>query len=144
MELVAHAVGAAKANADFAAPFLIESTVYMQEAAKATTIAMVLGFALALCWLWVRFSAPPPFATILRMGLAAVVLYGVDLLLPLSVEMVGEYGKITFLAMVAGKMAVMGLIILVVLAITREFTRTDLDRFLAVIGKKKKPQQEVP
>lgn len=137
-EIVHRAVMQASANADFAAPFLIESTRYMQYAAIATTMAMVLGFFLSIGWLWWRFGATPPWATIARIGLVTAALFGVNFLIHLPVEMVPEVGRPLYLAMVVGKMTVMGVVSLIVLFVSREFTRTDRDRLLAVLGRKKR------
>lgn len=141
MQIVAGAVEVGKANADFAAPFLIESTTYMQWAAVATTIAFVTGFLLSLAWLWKRYGAAPPWATVGRVLLVAVVLWGIDQLIALPVEMVTEFGKITYLAMVLAKMTAMGIVALGVLFASREFTATDWQRVQAVIGKKKKEDE---
>ncbi len=133
--IVAGAVDTASAHADFAGPWLAESTTYMQWAATATLIAMATGFVLSLVWLWLKFDAPPPWMTLLRMGLVAVVLWGIDLLIELPVEMVAEYGNIPFLGLVVGKMTIMGVVALVVLFAAREFQATDWERLRAVIGR---------
>ena len=142
MQIVAGAVEAGEAHANFAAPFLIESTTYMQWAAIATTIAMMTGFLLSLAWLWKRYGAAPPWATVGRILLVTAVLWGINDLIALPVEMVVEYGKIVYLGMVVGKMTVMGVVALVVLFASREFTKTDMDRVKAVICRKKKSNDE--
>ena len=141
-QVVAGAVQAGKAHADLAAPWLIESTQYMQWASVATMIAMVTGFTIAVGWLWLRFGAKLPWGTMMRMGLVAAVLYGTDLLIELPVEMVDEYGNIVYLAMVVAKMTVMGVVALVVLAAGREFTKTDWQRLKTVLSKGDKPEGE--
>ncbi len=134
--VVGGAAETAAAHADFAEPWLMEAPTYMEAAALATMIAMGTGFVLSVVWLWRKFNAPPPGMTLMRMGLVAVVLFGMDLLIELPVEMVDEYGNIVYLAMVVGKMTVMGVVSLVVLAAGREFTRTDWERLQAVISRK--------
>ena len=142
MEIVAGAVEMARANADFAAPFLVESTRYMQSAAIATTVAMVLGFLISLGWFWHRFGAAPPWATVGRILLVAGVLFGINGVIALPVELVEVHGKLVYLGMVVGKMAVMGVVALAVLIAAREFTATDMARVRAVLGRKKKSEGE--
>ena len=141
-EIVWGAVETARAQADFAGPWLIESTQYMQWASMATLIAMFIGFMLSVAWLWYRFGAAPPFATIGRLGLVAAVLYGIHRLVALPVEMVAEYGNIVYLAMVVGKMSLMGVVALVVLVAAREFTATDWQRATAVLSRDKNSGEE--
>ncbi len=134
-EVVAGATARATAHADVAAPWLIESTQYMQWASVATMIAMAAGFTMSVGWLWLRFQAQPPWATLARMALVAVVLWGLDMLIDLPVEMVGEYGNIAYLAMVVAKMCAMGVAALAVLVAAREFTKTDWERLMAVLSR---------
>ncbi len=141
-QIVAGAVERGAAHADFAAPWLIKSTEYMQWASLATLLAMATGFILSVAWLWMRFGATPPWATLARLTLVAVVMWGIDMLIVLPVEMVGEYGNIAYLAMVLGKMTVMGLAALAVLLAGREFTKRDWERFMAVISRKKSDSSE--
>ena len=140
--VVGGAVHRAQAHADMAAPWLIESTRYMQSASIATLVAMATGLVLSLVWLWHRFGATPPVATLARLALVAVILWGMDLLIALPVEMVAEYGKLTYLAMVLAKICVMGVVALAVLVAGREFTTTDWERFMTVISRKKKSDPE--
>ncbi len=130
-----HAVQIASAHADVAAPWLVESTRYMQMAATATLIAMAVGFSLSVLWLWHRYGARPPWLTILRLGLVAAILYGVDQWMALPIELIDEHGQLIYLAMVVAKMVVMGVVSLAVLAIGREFTATDWDRLMTVLGR---------
>jgi hypothetical protein len=95
----------------------------------------VFGFVLSLLWLWRTFGATPPVATILRLGAAAAVLFGIDFFWGLPVELVAQHGKILYLGLVVAKMAVMGVAMLITLVVTREFTKRDLDRFKAVLGR---------
>ncbi len=134
-QIVAGAVATAKEHADFASPWLVESTQYMQWGATATLIAMGTGFLLSVAWLWHRYGAAPPWLTILRLGLVAAVLLGIDALIHLPVEMVVEQGRPIYLAMVLGKMTLMGLVALLILALAREFTARDIERVRAVLSK---------
>ena len=118
------------------ASFGAQATIYAQWAAIATTLAMVVGFLLAVLWLWRTFEAAPPMATIGRVLLIAALLYGIDQVAVLPVELVDDLGKILYLGLVLGKMTLMGLVALAVLFLTREFTKTDFDRLRAVIGKR--------
>ena len=136
MSVVAQAQAHAEASANFAAPFLLQATDYMQSAAIATTIAMVLGCLLSVGWLWRAFGAAPPWATLGRLLLAAGVLWGIDMAVPLGVELVTSQGKMVYLALVVAKMASMGVALLATLFLTREFTATDMARLKAVISKK--------
>ncbi|MFU8805546.1 MAG: polysaccharide biosynthesis C-terminal domain-containing protein, partial [Bradymonadaceae bacterium] len=97
MAIVHGAMARASEEAAFAGPYLLEATVYMQWAAIATTIAMVFGFLVSLVWLWRTFGAVPPMATIARLLLAAAVLFGLDMIWPLSVDLVAAHGKIVYL-----------------------------------------------
>ena len=134
-QVVAGAVDAASARADFAWPWIVESTNYLQSASIATLIAMFTGFVLSLLWLWYKFGAQPPWMTLLRIGLVGVVLWGIDMLVDLPVEMVIDHGNLAFLAMVVAKMTVMGIVALAVLIAGREFTQTDWERLKAVISR---------
>lgn len=135
MDVVSMAVARASGHAEFAGPFLLESTRYMQFSAIATTMAMVLGFIMSIGWLWWRFGAMPPWGTIGRIVSVAVILSGVNALVVLPVELVEEKGRLFYLVLVAGKMTLMGAISLGVLLAAREFTSTDWARFQAVLGK---------
>ena len=64
----------------------------------------------------------------LRILIAAAGLWGIDLIFPTPVEWVAEYGKLIFLGIVVVKMAVMGVVLLAILLITREFGAEDLAR----------------
>lgn len=132
---VAAAIAHAEQSAAFGGPYLLEATTYMEAAAWATTIAMVVGCLASIGWLWWKFGAGPPLATLARTLVAAAALYGVDLAFVTPVEWVADYGKLGFLGIVVGKMVVMGLVLLAVLAILREFTREDVKRVRAVIGR---------
>lgn len=135
---VANAVSMAQNRVALAGPYLLEGPRYMASAAIATTIAMVSGCLAAIGWIGVRYKAWPPLATLLRILLATAVLFGVDFVVPTPIEWVAEYGKLVFLAIVAGKMVLMGIILLIVLFATREFGAEDLERVKKVIGRKTK------
>lgn len=134
-EAVHNAVAMAQNRVDLAGPYLLEGATYMEAAATATTIAMFVGFLLSLLWLWHTYKAAAPPLTVVRILAAVGALYGVDYLIELPAEWVTEYGKIVFLGIVAGKMAAMGLVFLVVLFVLREFGEKDFERIKAVIGK---------
>jgi O-antigen/teichoic acid export membrane protein len=134
-ETVHNAVAMAQNRVDLAGPYLLEGATYMEAAAIATTIAMFVGFLLSLLWLWHSYRAAAPPLTVVRILAAVAALYGVDYLIQLPYEWVAEYGKIVFLGITAGKMALMGVVFLVVLLVLREFGEKDLARVKAVIGK---------
>ena len=136
--VVSHAVAHSQNHVALGGPYLLEATTYMQAAAWATTIAMVTGCLCAVGWLWWKFGAAPPWATIIRTLLATAILVGVEKVLATPVEWVAEYGKIMFLAIIVAKMAVMGVVLLVSLFIMREFTADDLAKVKRVIGRRKK------
>lgn len=133
---VHQAIAVAQNRVDLAGPYLLEGSEYMEQAAIATTIAMFVGFLLSLLWLWKNYGAAAPPMTVARILAALGALYGVDYLVQLPPSWVAEYGKIGYLGIVAGKMAAMGLLFLVVLFVLREFGEKDLNRVKAVIGKK--------
>ncbi|MFP4600726.1 MAG: lipopolysaccharide biosynthesis protein [Persicimonas sp.] len=132
---VQHAVNVAQNDVAFASEYLVQGPTYMDWAASATTIAMFVGFLLSLLWLWKTYRAAAPPMTVVRILIALGVLYGLNLLIALPVEWVDEYGKLIYLGFVAGKMAVMGVVFLVVMFVLREFGEKDLERVKAVIGK---------
>ena len=113
----------------------------MRAAAVATLIGMAGGCFAAIGYIWRIFGAVPPFKTLLRIGLAIVVLFGVDFVIPTPVEWVATYGRPVFLLIVLGKMVVLGIVLLAVLGVSGEFTSDDLDKIKRVIGRKKKPQE---
>jgi O-antigen/teichoic acid export membrane protein len=133
---VQNAVLVAQNDVALAGPYLLEGPRYMASAAIATTVAMVSACVLSILWIGVRYKAWLPVPTLIRILIATAVLYGFDLVVPTPVEWVAEYGKLVFLAIVAAKMAVMGILLLVVLAITREFGAEDVERLRKVIGRK--------
>ncbi len=133
---VHNAIAMAQNRVELAGPYLLEGAHYMEQAAIATTIAMFAGFLLSLLWLWQNYGAAAPPLTVARILAATGALYGVDYLIQLPPAWVAEYGKIGYLGIVAGKMAAMGLVFLVVLFVLREFGEKDFDRLKAVIGKK--------
>ncbi len=132
---VAAAVASAEQSVAFGGPYLLEATTYMQAAAWATTIAMVTGCVASIAWLWWKFRATPPLATVARTLVAALALFAVDVVFVTPVEWVGDYGKLVFLGIVVGKMVVMGIVLLAVLALLREFGKEDVARVRAVIGR---------
>lgn len=135
---VADALAVAQNRTDFAGTFLFKGPQYMRSAAIATTIAMVAGFLLALLWLWRRYQAGIPLATLARVTAALGVLGAVGWVAQLPAEWVARYGKLVFLGLVGAKMAVMGALFVGLLFAFREFGAQDMARLRAVIGKRKK------
>ncbi len=141
-ELLAWAAQSAQAKANLAADYVARAPDYMRAGATATAVAMTAGFIAAIGWLYKEFGAVPPLKTTARLLAAAAVLFGIDVALPLDVAIVAASGKIVFLGYVAAKMTVMGLALLGVLAITREFGADDVARALAVVGRKPKKSDD--
>lgn len=133
-ELTAHAVAAARNKLELTGPYLLEAAEYMQHAAVATAIATFCGLVASLVWLWKKYGAGAPLGTVARIGLAAGLIAAFDWLLPLPAAWVGHYGKTTFLLLVLGKLALMGIGVLILLWIAGEFDRDDIDRLRSVIG----------
>lgn len=129
------ALAVAQNDVALAGPYLLEAPIYMRSAAIATTIAMVSGCLVSIGWLARTYGAWPPLATLVRVIFACVVLFGFDYLIPTPVEWVSEYGKLMYLGLVLAKMAAMGVILLIVLAVTREFGAEDWERVRKVIGR---------
>jgi O-antigen/teichoic acid export membrane protein len=134
---IQHAISVAQSHSELAGPLLARSAVYVEQAAIATTIAMVLGCGMAVGWLYRKFQVYPPTKTLLRLVLAALILWGIDSLLPIPPEWVAEFGKLKFMGLVLAKMAMMGAAVILTLVAAREFTKSDLEGVLKVIGKKK-------
>ena len=122
-------------EAALATSYFQDGATYMNTAATSTTIAMVIGFLLAMGWLYKTYRAAPPLLTIGRLVLCAAALWGVDLLWSVPVELVVQKGKVYMLGMVMAKMITMGLTMIVVLAATLEFNKDDVARFRAVLGR---------
>lgn len=133
--LVGNAVTSAQNDLALAGPYLLSAPTYMRAAAIATTIAMVTGCLTAIGYLWKTFGALPPLPTLVRILIGTAVLYGLDMLIPTPVEWVAEWGKLKFLGLVLGKMTLMGIVFLIVLAVTKEFTSEDLAKVRKVIGR---------
>lgn len=133
-ELAHHALATARNQIELSGPYMLEATVYMQYAAIATAIAMFLGFAASLAWLLNKYGAGAPPATALRILLGVGLFALLDWSIPLPPEWVEYYGKLSYFGLVAGKMAVMGTGILILLFITGEFGEEDMDRLKSVIG----------
>jgi O-antigen/teichoic acid export membrane protein len=127
---------AALPHATLAAHYLKAAPDYMRAAAWATASAMTMGSAAAILWLGRTWGAWPPLKTMLRLCVAALLLWGMDQVIPLPVEWVAQYGKIQYLALVTGKMVVMGLGIGAVLAVLGEVSAADRERFGAVVGRR--------
>jgi stage V sporulation protein B len=139
-ELLAWAAQSSQAKANLAADYVARAPDYMRAGATATAVSMTAGFIASIGWLYKEFEAVPPLATTARLIVACGVLYGVDLAIPLDVAVVATDGKIFFLGLVAAKMTAMGVALLAVLALTREFGAADIARALAVVGRKPKAE----
>lgn len=135
MTAVHNAMGVASTDVSLAGAYLLHGPEYMKAAAIATTIAMVSGCASSIVWLGWKYKALPPAGTILRLLIGAAVMWGISYVFPIPVWAV-EKGRIAILGMVVVRMAVMGISLLAVLAILREFTSEDLARVKRVIGRK--------
>ncbi len=128
----------------YAATYLLQAPDYMMAAAQATAIAMAAGCVLSLIWIYRQYSAMVPLKTVLRVLLAAAVLFGVDWVVPdpvtyvATLAMTGMKAKIVTLGAVAGKMAVLGLVFLLVLGVTGELSREDRARVMSVISRRKR------
>jgi len=133
-ELARHAVATAQNQVELSGPYMLEATVYMQYAAVATAIAMFVGFAASLVWLLKTYGAAAPPATALRILLAAGLFALLDWSIPLPPDWVELYGRLQYFGLVAGKMALSGSAILILLFITGEFGREDMDRLKSVLG----------
>ncbi|MEZ4459307.1 MAG: oligosaccharide flippase family protein [bacterium] len=134
--IVHNALGVATADVALAGPFLLHGPEYMKAAAIATTIGMVTGCLSSIAWIGWKYKAWPPLATIVRLLVGAAVLYGIAYVFPIPAWAV-EKGRIAVLGMVVVRMAVMGVALLAVLGVSREFTSEDLARVKRVVGRKK-------
>lgn len=132
--MVSQAVDVAARRTQFAAEYLSFGPEYMQSAAIATTIAMFVGFAASIAWLWWKFEARPPFLTLARLAAAMGLLAGIDYAFVIPMEWIAEHGKLVYLGAVAGKMTALGLVFLGAMFLLREFGEADYDRLKAVIG----------
>jgi len=132
---VASAVAVAQNDAALAGSYLLEAPIYMRSAAIATTIAMVSGCLISIGWLARFYGAWPPLTTVARVVLACAILFGVDLMVHTPVEWVDAWGKLAYLGIILVKMGAMGLLLLLVLAVTGEFGAEDLERLKKVAGR---------
>ncbi len=87
-------------------------------AATATALGMLAGLVAALIYLWRRFTALPPFSSVLRVGIAAGLATGLARVIPGS-------GKISGLAAIAAS----GIVFAATLLVLREFGATDREKF---------------
>ena len=95
-------------------------------AAAATALGMLAGLLAALVYLWRRFAALPPLASVLRVCLAAGLAVGLARLLPGSGKLVG-----------LGAAAASGVAFALVLLLAREFGATDREKFAKILKMKK-------
>jgi O-antigen/teichoic acid export membrane protein len=91
-------------------------------AAVATALGMLAGLLSALVYLWRRFAALPPLASVLRVGVAAGAAVAVGHFTPGS-------GKIVGLAVIAAS----GIVFATCLVLLREFGATDREKFAKIL-----------
>ncbi len=135
---VAHAVEMSQRAGEITATYLSEAPTYMQAAANATLIAMLVGCLLSLVYLWFSFKAAPPWKTLIRIAIVFGLLFVIDMVIPTPLSMLAAHGKLVFLGMVAGKMAVMGIIYLIAMWLLREFSAEDMAKVKTILSRKKK------
>lgn len=98
-------------------------------AATATALGMLAGLGAALVYLWRRFAALPPLASVLRILLAAALAVGVARILPGSGKLAG-----------LGAIAAAGIAFAATLLLTREFGATDREKFAKILKLKRSPR----
>ena len=114
------AVGSALAFA--IVPGATPGPAMLTAAAVATAFGMLAGLLAALVYLWRRFAALPPLASVLRVCVAAALATGLGRVMPGS-------GRIAGLA----AMATAGIAFTAVLLATREFGVTDREKFAKIL-----------
>ena len=137
---VHNAVAMGRAKAELAGDFLGSGPAYMWAGAGATASAMAFGMVASFAWIWRTYRAAIPGGTVARLGLGALVLWGVDVLVGDPAGLLGmeNAGKIVTLGLVGAKMGLMALVLLGVLGLSREFGAADRARFMAVLGRRGK------
>lgn len=118
------AVGSAVAFA--IVPHAAPGPAMLTAAATATALGMVAGLLAALVYLWRRFSALPPLASVLRVCGAAALAVAIGRIIP------GQ-SRVAGLAAIAAA----GLIFALVLVVAREFGATDREKFAKILKLKK-------
>jgi O-antigen/teichoic acid export membrane protein len=118
------AVGSAAAFA--IVPAAAPGPAMLRAAAAATALGMLAGLVAVLVYLWRRFAAWPPLASVLRVGLAVAVAVGLGRVLPGA-------GKIAGLAAIAASAAVFAAVLL----LAREFGATDREKFAKILRVKR-------
>lgn len=140
------AIAPASHASNFAASYLKFAPDFMTASASATAIAMAVGCLLSLGYIWYSFRALPPWKTMLRVAIGALVLYGLDLVIPdpgtwfTAAGIMAVQSKIVTLCAVAAKMAILGLAFLLVMGVTGEITREEIARLAGIVLRKKKKQ----
>jgi len=114
------AVGSAAAFA--VVPRCAPNAAMLSAAAGATALGMVSGLAVALAYLWRRFSALPPLLSVVRVGAAAAIAIMLARLIP------GQ-GKVAGLAGCAASAAAFGAVLL----LAGEFSATDREKFAKIL-----------
>jgi stage V sporulation protein B len=109
-----------------AAPF---GPAMLTAIATATALGMLAGLGGALAYLWRRFAALPPLASVLRVLLAAAAAVGVGRVLPGSGKLAG-----------LGAIAAAGMAFAATLLLTREFGPTDREKFAKILKLKRSPR----
>jgi O-antigen/teichoic acid export membrane protein len=118
------AVGSAAAFA--IVPAASPGPAMLRSAAAATALGMLAGLVAVLLYLWRRFAAWPPLASVLRVGLAVAVAVGLGRLMPGA-------GKLAGLAAIA----VSAIAFAAVLLLAREFGPTDREKLAKILRLKR-------
>jgi stage V sporulation protein B len=124
--LVGLTLGVGSALAFAIVPGATPGPAMLTAAASATALGMLAGLLAALAYVWRRFAACPPLASVLRVCLAAAAAILVGHLVPGQGKLIG---------LVA--MAVAGLVFATTLVVTREFGATDREKFAKILKLKK-------
>jgi len=120
--LVALTLGVGSAIAFAIVPGAAPGPAMLTAAATATALGMLAGLLAALVYLWRRFAALPPFASVLRVGIAAAAATGLGRVMP-------GVGKISGLAAIAAS----GIVFAIVLLLLREFGAKDREKFAKIL-----------
>jgi len=117
------AVGSALAFA--IVPGTTPGPAMLTAAATATALGMLAGMLVALAYLWRRFTALPPLASVLRLALAATLAIALGRFMPGSGKLVG-----------LGATAAAGIVFAATLLLAREFGPTDREKLRKILRMK--------
>jgi stage V sporulation protein B len=126
LALVAYSLAVGAARAYTTVPEATSGPAMLTAAATANALGMLAGLLAALVYLWRRFATLPPLASLVRLCLAAALAVGVGRGIPGS-------GKIAGL----GAMVAAGITFVATLILTREFGRTDREKFGKILRLRK-------